>query len=326
MIDSPLIILFAAVLLDACVGELPAPVHPVVWMGKLISVLLRGAPARGWWRQLAYGTCLALVVIVLSTGLAFGALYLTAPFPLFQGAVGVFLLQSTFALRELGRAAERVVQPLGTGELDRARTALRSLCSRDPSQLGEAELLAGTIESLAENASDSVVAPLFYFVLFGIPGAVAYRAINTLDAMIGYRGSFEALGKFAARLDDVANWLPARLTAALLLLAGWVHRLRVAEAWRIWRRDANKTPSPNGGRPMAVIAGLLAVRLEKPGVYILGDAGEPLTPTTARTAWRLVVWASAFMIALCALALSAAESGWSLPAPLLHQGSADHSW
>src|SRR5262249_46813113 len=158
---------------------------------------------------------------------------------------------------ELGQAALRVVKPLDADNLDEARVALRSLCSRDPSELSREELLAATIESLAENASDSFVAPLFYFALFGIPGAIAYRAINTLDAMIGYRGKSEALGKFAARLDDVANFIPARLTALLFLALGWLLGSDAARGWRILRRDGANTPSPNGGRPMATMAGLL---------------------------------------------------------------------
>src|SRR5207302_5219298 len=138
-----------------------------------------------------------------------------------------------------------------------ARAALRALGGRDASQLDGEALVAGAIQSLAENASDSFVAPLFYYLLAGVPGAVAYRAVNTLDAMIGYRGKYEALGKAAARLDDLANLVPARLTAGLLLLAGWLGGRDVAAGWRVLRRDGAKTPSPNGGRPMAVMAGLL---------------------------------------------------------------------
>jgi adenosylcobinamide-phosphate synthase len=157
------------------------------------------------------------------------------------------------------------------------------------------------VQSLAENISDSFVAPLFYFALLGVPGAIAYRAINTLDSMVGYRGQYEALGKASARLDDVANLIPARLTAALLLLAGLLTRCNVAEGWRVFWRDRRKTPSPNGGRPMAMMAGLLGVRLEKKGVYVLGDEINSLTPETVGLAWRLIM-ATSFLAALCAAA------------------------
>jgi len=177
------------------------------------------------------------------------------------------------------------------------------LCSRDPAELDEEALLAATVESLAENASDSFVAPLFYFLLFGIPGAIAYRAINTLDAMVGYRGPFEALGKASARLDDVANWVPARLTAALFLLAGWVTGRDVRGGWRVFRRDRAKTPSPNGGRPMAMMAGLLGVRLDKQDVYSLGDQDNPVVPMTVRQAWRVVALTGWFASGLCVLVI-----------------------
>jgi len=304
--DLTVAILVGAVLLDALLGEYPGPLHPVVWMGQLISALLRLAPRAGWWRQLTFGVLLGVGTVALAVGLAWLVMSLASPLPWLEAVAGILLLKASFALRELGRAADRVVRPLEAGDLTAARQALRSLCSRDPSELGPEELLAGTVESLAENASDSVVAPLLYYLLLGVPGAVGYRAINTLDAMVGYRGPYEALGKFCARLDDVANWVPARLTAALLLLAGGLTGQDVARGWRVCRRDAAKTASPNGGRPMAVVAGLLGVRLEKKGAYVLGDPEQPLTVATVRHAWRLVVVAATALAALGAAGLLAA--------------------
>jgi adenosylcobinamide-phosphate synthase len=278
-----------ALLLDCLHGEYPAAPHPVVWIGKLISLLLKAAPASGWWRQLIFGMFLAVTVPSLAAALTIAALRLASGFGPLALIVGAFLLKASFALRELGAAAERVRGPVVLGDLPRAREALRALCSRDPSALDEDALIGATVESLAENLSDSYVAPLFYFVILGIPGALAYRAINTLDAMIGYRGSYEALGKASARLDDLANIVPARLTAVLLLLSGCLTGRDVIGGWRIFWRDRAKTPSPNGGRPMAIMAGLLGVQLEKKGVYTLGDPKRPLMPATVTQAWRLVV-------------------------------------
>jgi adenosylcobinamide-phosphate synthase len=296
----------AALLLDRFAGEYPAPLHPVVWMGRLTSALLRLAPAAGWLRQLLFGAFLTATIVAIPTAVAvlvmngsYGA-YGTYAVTL---VAGTFLLKASLALRELGAAAERVRRPIEAGDLPAARAALRSLCSRDPDELDGEALLAATIQSLAENASDSFVAPLFYYLVAGVPGAVAYRAVNTLDAMIGYRGKYEALGKCAARLDDLANLLPARLTAGLLLLAGWLTGKDVATAWRVLRRDGALTPSPNGGRPMAVMAGLLGVRLEKKGAYVLGDPVRPLTPAAVRDAWRLVVLAAWLAVGLCALGI-----------------------
>ena len=303
METTALVTLIAALLLDGFVGEYPAALHPVVWIGKSVSFLLRFAPRNGWWSPFVFGVFLAIglpAACFLGSQLA---LHLGTHLPWGEIVLGTFLLKASFALRELGIAAERIRSPVEAGDIPSARAALRSLCSRDPEQLDGEELLAATVQSLAENASDSFVAPLFYFLLFGIPGAVAYRAVNTLDAMIGYRGPFEALGKAAARLDDAANFVPARLTAALLLLAGCLTGRPIASAWRVFRRDRAKTPSPNGGRPMAMMAGLLGVRLEKKGVYSLGDASHPVTPARVHTAWRLVSLASGIMVALSVLAI-----------------------
>jgi adenosylcobinamide-phosphate synthase len=295
--------LAGALVVDWLLGEYPAVLHPVVWIGKSVSLVLRCAPDRGWWRQLVFGGFLAVGVPALSAAAAWIVLSQTADFVWLQILLGIYLLKASFALCELGAAAGRVRDPVAMGDLEAARNALRSLCSRDPALLDEQGLLAATIQSLAENASDSFVAPLFYFALFGVPGALAYRAVNTLDAMVGYRGRFEALGKASARLDDVANWLPARLTALLLLVAGALSGCDVARAWQIFRRDRAKTPSPNGGRPMATIAGLLGVQLEKKGVYALGDPDSALTPTVVTRAWRLVVLTGVFAATACVAAL-----------------------
>lgn len=292
-----------ALLVDRCLGEYPAPLHPVVWMGKIVSLLLRCAPRKGWRRPFLFGVFLACSVPALCVAVVLAVLYLAAGVPWLEMVLGTFLLKASFALRELGIAAERVRAPIEAGDLPRARAALRSLCSRDPAQLDEEALLAAAIQSLAENASDSFVAPLFYFLLFGVPGAIAYRAVNTLDARVGYRGAFEALGKASARLDDLANWIPARLTAALLLLAGWLTRRKVSQGWRVFRRDRAKTPSPNGGRPMAMMAGLLGVQLEKKGVYTLGDRENPVVPRTVQEAWRLVTLAGWLFCGLCLAAI-----------------------
>src|SRR5262249_42349128 len=149
--------------------------------------------------------------------------------------------------------AFHVRDALDAGDLRGARAGLPSLCSRDPSALSVAAVTAATIESVAENASDSVVAPLLFFGFFGLPGAAFYRAANTLDAMIGYRGPLERVGKVAARLDDCLNFVPARLTAFLLLAAGAGTGADVARGFATLRRDAARTESPNAGRPMAAM-------------------------------------------------------------------------
>src|SRR6185436_6409500 len=178
------------------------------------------------------------------------------------------------------------------GDLPGARATLAwHLVSRPTMDLGEGEVAAATVESVAENLTDSIVAPAFLYLAFGLPGAMVYRAINTADAMIGYRdGALEYFGKVAARLDDVLNFVPARLGGLACVLAAGPGR--ATEAWRILRRDRLQTASPNAGWPMAAMAGALGVVLEKPDTYRLGDGAWPARADIAR-AVRLFARAAA---------------------------------
>jgi len=285
--DPSMAVLAAALAVDAFWGEPPNPLHPVVWMGKGASWLEKLAPKRGARLQLAAGAVIAVLLpsACAGAGLLVGNL---DELPFLWFIASALLLKSTFAARALGRAALEVRGALARGRVADARRALRSLCARDPNALDAPLVASAAIESLAENASDSVVAPLFYYALFGLPGALFYRAVNTLDAMIGYRGRYEHLGKASARFDDLLNFIPARLTAALLVAAGWFRRDDVRGGWAVWRRDGRKTESPNAGRPMAAMAGLLRVQLEKVGHYRLGDPGEVPGVRKIDDAWRLV--------------------------------------
>jgi adenosylcobinamide-phosphate synthase len=303
-LDSSASVLAAALVIDFAFGELPAAAHPVVWMGNAARAIERVLPRSGATRQLLGGAALALSLPLGFAGAGLGLSRLARPWPIADWLLQVLLLTAMFAARALGDAAREMARALRAGQLERARFGLRSLCSRDASQLSAPELIGATIESVAENASDSFVAPLFYYVLFGLPGAVAYRAVNTLDAMVGYRGRYEYLGKASARLDDLLNFIPARLTALGLLLAGALLGKDVRAGASIWRRDAGTTASPNAGRPMATMAGLLGVRLEKAGQYALGDARTSLTEPLIGDAWRVVRLTFA-LTALSALALAA---------------------
>ena len=297
----------AAVLLacaaDATFGEPPNPVHPVSWMGHVIGWLVRIAPARGPARQLVAGTMIALGVPVATAGAGAVLVATLAPHPLLALLVTAVVLKTMLALRALGAAAEAVRAALAAEDLPAARQALSSLCSRSAHKLAAPELVAASIESVAENTSDSFVAPLLFYGALGLPGAIAYRAVNTMDAMIGYHGRYEYLGKAAARLDDLANIIPARLTALLLLAAGAILGHSLADGWRILRRDARLTESPNAGWPMAAMAGLLGVALEKSGHYRLGDARRPITPALITEAWRIARLAAGLAVMLLAFGL-----------------------
>jgi adenosylcobinamide-phosphate synthase len=290
--------LLLALVWDRLLGEPPAALHPVVWMGRAIDLALRAAPRARPARELAYGTAVAVVLPAGCFLAGVAVIVGTARVPVVRLVAETFLLKSALALRALGDAARDVRDPLRAADLPAARGALRSLCSRDPGGLDAELVAAAAVESVAENASDSFVAPVLCYVALGLPGALFYRMANTLDARIGYRGRYEWLGKPAARLDDLLNLVPARLTAALLLAGGAVQGRDVRRAWRVWRRDARRTASPNAGHPMAMMAGLLGVALDKPGAYRLGDASTPVVPDTIDDAWRLTRLAAATMVLL----------------------------
>lgn len=293
------VMLALALLWDGLWGEPSTPWHPVAWVGSLIASL-RPARLEHPMRNFAWGLAVALLLPVLVGSLGWVLLqagWLALP-------LAIYLCTSSFSIRCLGEASLRVSEPLMNQDTEGARTGLGWLCSRNASQLTPAQLSAAAIESVAENASDSAVAPLFWFALLGLPGLMAYRVVNTMDAMWGYRDEREWLGKAAARLDDVMNWVPARITALLLLLADLPNaRAGAATAWS----DAGNTESPNAGWPMATMAGLLGLCLAKPDHYSLGTGREPgaqdIAPAWAICQRAMRAWAGAVVLGLLTAAL-----------------------
>lgn len=293
MVGERVLTLVIAQIVDRMVGEPPVALHPVVWIGSLATTMERRAVKIGSGPQLAYGAALLGAVVGAASVAAVLAESILGRLPwALRVLLRALLLKPTFAVRELLTAAERVQALLENGDLDAAREALRDLVSRDPAMLDSGLIASAAVESLAENASDSIVAPWLAFVVGGLPGAYAYRAVNTLDAMIGYRGRYEALGKPAARLDDLLNLVPARLTAALLVAVAGRDGDALSAA-RTALREHNATASPNAGWPMAAMAGALTVRLEKLDHYVLGgDFRPPVAMDIAaarRLVWRLAV-------------------------------------
>ncbi|MBM4447448.1 MAG: cobalamin biosynthesis protein [Chloroflexi bacterium] len=284
-----IIILLIALALDLIVGEPSNTWHPIAWLGKLISLETRLSPQKGKLRQLTYGGGIVLITL----GLIVTAIYfLLAHLSEFNAVVYVIvaglLLKFSFSLRGLRQAVKAVKSLLAKHNLFQARISLKSLVSRDTAELNKSQVISATVESAAENICDSFVAPLFYFLLFGVSGAITYRVLNTFDAMVGYHGQWEYLGKFAARLDDVANFIPARITALIIILAGLICRKNTSRAWHIMLRDHNKTESPNAGWTMSAIAGALGVQLEKVNHYRLGDSYYPLSLDTINASRQII--------------------------------------
>lgn len=285
-----------AMLIDRFLGEPPAALHPVVGMGCYLGWIGKRLPASraGAGFTLGMAAWLAGAAVVAIVYAYAHVLVAECPRWLAVPATGL-LLKPLFALRMLLVEVESVERALGES-LDGGRSRLRRIVSRDTTRLDAGEVRESALESLAENLSDSVVAPLFWFALLGLPGAAVYRFANTADAMWGYRGKWEWAGKFAARADDVLNLIPARITALALSLAGR-NRGRVL---RRLPREAARTPSPNSGWPMAALALGLGVRLRKPGVYTLNEQGAaPVAADVTRALRRceLVAWLLAALLA-----------------------------
>jgi adenosylcobinamide-phosphate synthase len=269
-----------ALFIDLTIGEYPASVHPVNWMGGIISLLLRTSPKKGPAVQLIYGILIVVATTALFVVPAFFLLfYLRGVFPVVYIIVAAILLKSTFSIKILYRSVNNVKHLLDARKTAQARKETRYLVSRDTAKLSKEQISSAIIEMTSESINDSIIAPLFYWIFFGVPGAVAYRVINTFDSRIGYHGQYEYLGKFAARLDDVLNYIPARISGILLVISAYIRRKNGDSARKIMVRYHGKTASPNAGWTMAATAGALDVRLEKPGHYVLGDSDKE--PDTA---------------------------------------------
>lgn len=315
-----LAVISAALLFDGLIGEPPSRIHPVVWMGKLVRFVRAPFLNRGKVVQLIGGVTIVASCAGVSAGiwrlLSMPSYFNESPLSLIMIVVailGVFILASCFALRMLVASALEVRDALEFRDIEYARKRLGWLCSRDASSMNAEEITEATVESVAENLSDSFIAPLFYTLLFGVTGAVVYRAVNTMDAMIGYHGKYEYLGKAAARLDDLLNIIPARLTAILLLMAGMLYRARFRLGLRVWLRDRGNTESPNAGHPISVIAGLLGVSLTKLGHYSVGDSITEITTSHIQKSCNLMIVAAVLFVPIILLGfVLRVEYGWGM--------------
>jgi adenosylcobinamide-phosphate synthase len=277
--------LLIALLVDRWLGEPPTRLHPVVWVGNYLNWAAKqirpdASPdvrdLKAFWLAAAFWCAGAALVLTVTCAVQWAAFQL----PWFLAALLLGLTFKPMLAWAMLLSEVQAVETALSQSLDTGRERLAMLVSRDTTNLTETEVRESAIESLAENLNDSVVAPIFWFVLFGMPGAALYRFANTADAMWGYRGmrhgvNWEWAGKWAARADDVLSWLPARITALLLKL------LSQGVDFKNLGLEARKTPSPNSGWPMAAMALALGVRLQKPCVYILNPSGEPPEPKDA---------------------------------------------
>lgn len=281
MTFDPLIVLFLALAIDLAFGEPPRRLHVTIWMGRFIEVM--ETQMRRLKNEPLAGTLLAISTVVLFTALGF-LVPLTYQYSWAIGTMtSAFLLKTTFALRCMFEHVTPIISSLERGDIERARKHLSMVVRRDTSALNQRLIASGAIETVAEGFVDGFISPLFFYVFFGLPGAVAYRAINTLDSMVGYKNEkYLKFGWFSAKLDTIANYIPARITYLIFALSSFILRMD----WRgaLWAGKVYhaSTSSLNAGWPMSTMAGALRVRLEKLGSYVLGEDLEPLSSKKIR--------------------------------------------
>lgn len=302
-------ILLFALMIDTIVGEPPDPFHPVVWMGKVISFFEPTLYSGSKRRQRIKGTLAAIFTIFLFTVPTI--LFQIAGLSLISGnliylsiyvAVSACVLKSSFTIATLKKEATYVSE-LAYNDVEQARFCVRSLVSRDRSTLTREQILSGVCESIGENSVDSVVAPLLFFAVFGIAGAIFYRVVNTLDSMLGYKDHREAAGAFSARLDDAVNYLPTRIALPLMLLGFYFAAGKQAssQALRILKRDYRKKKAINSGLSISLFAGGLGVKFVKLGSYAIGDKDDAITKSTVNRAISVMQFTSTITIVIVTL-------------------------
>jgi adenosylcobinamide-phosphate synthase len=308
-------VLVLALLLDLIFGD-PSPnypwriqyrLHPTVWMGKLTTVLEPHFKNQNPKIEKLGGVLLALTVIIAFTLPVYFGLKLISTYlhVLVYVLVATVILKLTICIRletEWGKAAAKAIE---SGDLNEARKYAH-FSRRDNKDLTGSQIASSVIESLAENLTDFRLSPIFYYVFFGVPGAVAFRAINTLDGMVGFKDPQHLhIGWFSAVSDTIVNYIPARLTTVLIILAAAILGEDYKTAWAIARRDQAKIPSINHGWQMASMAGALRVQLEKPGQYAVGDPVEKLNANKILCALRIrnvaIILATLFVLPILLL-------------------------
>ncbi len=297
--------IFAAYLLDLLLGDpqwFPHPVRGMGWLIEKLEGMFRGIIRN----ERAAGAILASVIIIFTWSIAFTITQAAYLFNYYLGtAVSIVIIYMALAVKDLGVESRAVFAALEEGDLDKARRSLSKIVGRDTSNLDEREVVRAAVETVAENTVDGIISPLFYAFLGGAPMAMAYKAVNTLDSMIGYKNTkYIKFGRAAAKIDDIANYIPARLAVIFLILASWICGYNPVKAWNVTIRDGMKNPSPNSGLPEAAVAGALGVRLGGLNYYnsiavqksYIGDDINPLNKEHIKEAVKIAYVTSVLFI------------------------------
>ena len=295
MILESVVIVGFALLLDFFIGDPKTKYHPTAWIGKLIALLVPFTKSNSAKKELIGGVLIVgiivatvcTVLVILDIGISLLTIDIVSL--VVSIAIGSILLKTTIAIRGMQIHALAVFDAVEKGDLDSARNHLSMIVKRDTKHLDKNHILSAVLESVSENTVDGVTGPLFYYAIFGLPGAFVYRVINTIDSMIGYKTTlFKNVGWFGAKCDTVLNYLPSRLTALVMILGALILGYNWKESLYIMKRDSGKLESPNAGFPMAALAGALGTRLEKMNYYTIGNGSIEFTKSHIISALTLM--------------------------------------
>ena len=295
MILESIVIVAFALGLDFVFGDPKSRYHPTAWIGTLIAKLTPLAKNQSGYVEKLGGIFVVIitvgVVVILLSILDIGISLLTTNWLIIVASVvvGAILLKTTIAIRGMERYALAVVDSLEQDNLDSARANLAMIVKRNTKNLDKNHVFSGVLESISENTVDGITGPLFYYALFGLPGAFVYRIINTADSMIGYKTDiFKNVGWFGATCDTILNYIPSRLTGLVMIISAAILQNNWKESYKIMIRDGKKTESPNAGYPMAALAGALGTKFEKINHYKLGNGEIILTKEHVNSALTMM--------------------------------------
>ena len=295
MILEPIVIVAFALGMDFVFGDPKNKYHPTAWIGTLIAKLTPLAKNQNMYVEKLGGIFVVAitvgVVVTLLLILDAGISLLTTDWVtiVVSGVVVVILLKTTIAIRGMEKHVKAVLESLDQNNLDMARTNLSMIVKRNTKNLDKNHVISGVVESISENTVDGITGPLFYFALFGLPGAFVYRVINTVDSMIGYKTDiFKNVGWFGATCDTILNYIPSRLTGLVMIISAAILQNNWKESYKIMIRDGKKTESPNAGYPMAALAGALETKFEKINHYKLGNGEIILTTEYVNSALTMM--------------------------------------
>ena len=291
MIVESILVVFFALVLDFAVGDPRSKFHPTAWIGSLIAKLAPHTKHSSENLEKLGGIFIILIssgiVVSLLIFLNVGIKLITIDYMyiIISIIVGGILLKTTIAIKGMERHALAVVTALEQNNISSARDNLSMIVKRNTTNLDKNHVFSGVLESISENTVDGITGPLFYFAIFGLPGAFVYRVINTVDSMIGYKTDiFKNVGWFGANCDKILNYIPSRLTGFIMILSAMILGNNWRKSYEIMIRDGRKTKSPNAGYPMAAIAGALGAKFEKIDHYSLGDGNISFTKDHVKSA------------------------------------------